>query len=117
MRLLVDESAGWPQEGIAPILLDAMQTRARDVFWAAVAVAVVVIFVILLVRMLLSVSPSPGVAEIAAVLLGTLLNGVFAWWLGWGAWRRTKWGAPPGGAREQAEDRARGAARSDQVTG
>lgn len=82
-----------------------MRTRARDLWWAAVALAVLVVLVGNLVGLVWDLPADPGVGDVVGVLIAFALTVLLVKWLAWGAWLRTKWGCPPGGSRVQAEAR------------
>lgn len=64
--------------------------RPRDYAWAAFAAVMLLLFVGAVVNAVW------GLATRGAWigLLGIPLAGIFYWWLGMGAWRRTAWGLP-----------------------
>lgn len=83
--------------------------RASDYLWALVAT---VMSAVLLRQLVLSaaalVRDPTGEQLLSFVVVGALIL-VSGRWLVGGAWRRTVWGAPPGGVREHREHRARAA--------
>lgn len=85
-----------------------MLTRPRDWVWAAVTAVMAGLFAWGLVGMVRSLPDelrAAGLGDVLLLVASLLLYGVVARWLVMGAWRRTKWGAPPGGSREAAEAR------------
>lgn len=88
-----------------------MRTRPRDWVWAAVAAVLAGAIVRGVVGMLRSLPDEvrgAGVGDLLVLVAFLVLYAVVARWLVMGAWRRTKWGAPPGGSREAAEARLAG---------
>ena len=84
--------------------------RPRDLIWLAVAVAVpaVLIFgVVTSLTGLRAATPRPWILEAVGIVVGVLFWG----WIILGAWRRTIWGAPPGGQRDVIEMRHRARSR------
>lgn len=80
-----------------------LRVRVTDYIWLVVAglAVVAVIWLVLPVAVGLVSQPSPG--RFLAFLIGTPIIVVVGRWVAAGAWRRTAWGAPPGGLREARE--------------
>lgn len=88
-----------------------MRTRPRDWVWATVAAVLAGLIawgVVGMVRALPGELREAGSGDVLVLVAWLLLYAVVARWLVMGAWRRTKWGAPPSGSREAAEARLAG---------
>ncbi len=73
-----------------------MKTRPQDMFWGLLAALMAFVSAVGLWSLLYSQER----------IVETLVGVIPATWIVLGCWRRTKWGAPEGGLREQQEQRA-----------
>lgn len=86
-------------------MLPDAKARASDYLWALVAVIMSAVVLRQLVVSAAALIRSPTGKQLLTFVVVIGLNLVTGWWLVGGAWRRTVWGAPPGGVREHRERR------------
>lgn len=86
-------------------MLPDARTRARDYFWAVVAVLMSALLLRQLAVTAIALIRTPTGKQLLTFVVVVALSLVTGWWLVGGAWRRTVWGAPPGGVREHREHR------------
>lgn len=91
-------------------MLPDAKPRVSDYVWAVLAVVVSAVLIRQLAVSATALIRSPTGGQLLAFVVVVALSLVSGWWLVGGAWRRTVWGAPPGGVREHRERRARAAA-------
>jgi len=80
-----------------------MEIRVRDYVWATVAGLAAGGIGWAIVNTVLSLASRPTAGGIAITLASAALTIEVGRWIMMGAWRRTAWGAPPGGVREYKE--------------
>jgi hypothetical protein len=66
------------------------RSERRDVLWGAIAALMAVSFVGVVAQVLWQLAHGKW-----WVLIVVPVHLAFAWWIGVGAWRRTRWGQPP----------------------
>lgn len=81
------------------------KARASDYLWALVAAIMSAVLLRQLVVSAAALIRSPTGEQLLTSVIVVALSLVTGWWLVGGAWRRTVWGAPPGGVREHRERR------------
>lgn len=91
-------------------MLPDAKPRVSDYGWGVVAVVMSGVLVRQLAVSVGALMRRPTGDQLLAFVVVVVLSLVAGRWLVGGAWRRTVWGAPPGGVREHREHRARAAA-------
>lgn len=79
------------------------RVRVSDYLWAAVAGLAFLGIARAMVAGVAGLVRHPTLGQVAIFTVGTVLILVVGHWIVLGAWRRTVWGAPPGGVREHRE--------------
>lgn len=86
-------------------MLPDTKPRASDYLWALTAVIMAAILLRQLVVSVAALVRTPTGEQLLGFVVVAGLSIVSGWWLVGGAWRRTVWGAPPGGVRDHRERR------------
>ena len=89
------------------VKLKEARVRPRDIAWVAVAVGFAVSIAYTLVTAVIETVRTGDLPPVWELVVGAALYAVVGRWLVAGAWRRTLWGAPPGGVRDYVERRSR----------
>lgn len=79
--------------------------RTSDYLWLVVTALGIAAAGSTIVPVFLNLLRDPSIGRLLAFLVGTFLVVGVSRWVVMGAWRRTAWGAPPGGVREVRERR------------
>ena len=88
------------------VTLKEARVRPRDIAWLAVAVGFSAAIAYTLATAVIDTSRTGDLPPVWELVVGAALYAVVGRWLVAGAWRRTLWGAPPGGVRDNVERRS-----------